>query len=96
MSDGDGVVNPSEAAAFFEARSRRSQSAKASSEPATASQKNGSAMTEDLNIPYARISGVDPNLLSLDIYRPNSVFEKGPTNRQASCRDDPWRRLEVR
>ena len=71
-ADGDGVVTPSEAAAFFEARSRRLQPENASSEPGTALQKDGSGMTEDLNIPYASMSGVDPNLLSLDIYRPKS------------------------
>jgi arylformamidase len=71
-ADGNGVVTPSEAVAFFEARSRRLQSANASSELGTALQKDGSGMTEDLNIPYASMSGVDPNLLSLDIYRPKS------------------------
>ncbi len=76
-ADGDGVVTSSEAAALSEARSKRLQPADArpadaSSGPATASQKDGSGMTEDLNIPYARMSGVDPNLLSLDIYRPKS------------------------
>jgi arylformamidase len=35
-------------------------------------QKDGSGMTENLNIPYASMSGVDPNLLSLDIYKPKS------------------------
>jgi arylformamidase len=71
-ADGDGVVTSSEAVALSEARSKRLQPADASSGPATASQKDGSGMTEDLNIPYARMSGVDPNLLSLDIYRPKS------------------------
>ena len=90
-ADGDGVVTSSEAAALSEARSKRLQPADASSGPATASQKDGSGMTEDLNIPYARMSGVDPNLLSLDIYRPKS----SSTNAQkASCCDDPWRWLE--
>jgi arylformamidase len=71
-ADGDGVVTPSEAVAFFEARSPRLRPATASSEQGTALEKDGSGMTEDLNIPYARMSGVDPNLLSLDIYRPKS------------------------
>jgi arylformamidase len=71
-ADGDGVVTSSEAVAFFEARPPRLQPAGARSELATASQKDKSGMTEDLNIPYARMSGVDPNLLSLDIYRPKS------------------------
>ena len=71
-ADGDGVVTSSEAAAFSEIRSRRLRPADASSGLATASQKDGSGMTEDLNVPYASMSGVDPNLLSLDIYRPKS------------------------
>jgi acetyl esterase/lipase len=71
-ADGDGVVTSSEAVAFFEARPPRLQPAGARSELGTASQKNGSGMTEDLNIRYARMSGVDPTLLSLDIYRPKS------------------------
>jgi arylformamidase len=69
-ADGDGVVTSSEAAAFSEARSKRRQPADGSSEPPMASEKDGSGMTEDLNVPYAHMSGVDPNLLSLDIYRP--------------------------
>ncbi len=71
-ADGDGVVTSSEAAAFSEIRSRRLRPADASSGLATASQKDGSGMTEDLNIPYASMPGVDPNLLSLDIYKPKS------------------------
>jgi len=71
-ADGDGVVTSSEAVAFFGARSQRLQPGTASSEQGTALQKDGSGMTEDLNIPYARMSGVDPNLLSLDIYKPKS------------------------
>lgn len=71
-ADGDGVVTSSEAVAVFEARPPRLQPAGARSELATASQKDKSGMTEDLNIPYARMSGVDPNLLNLDIYRPKS------------------------
>jgi arylformamidase len=71
-ADGDGVVTSSEAVAFFGARSQRLQPGTASSQQATALQKDGSGMTEDLNIPYARMSGVDPNLLSLDIYKAKS------------------------
>jgi arylformamidase len=71
-ADGDGVVTSSEAVAFFGARSQRLQPGTASSQQGTALQKDGSGMTEDLNIPYARMSGVDPNLLSLDIYKPKS------------------------
>jgi arylformamidase len=71
-ADGDGVVTSSEAVAFLGARSQRLQPGTASSQQGTALQKDGSGMTEDLNIPYARMSGVDPNLLSLDIYKPKS------------------------
>ncbi len=73
--DGDGVVTLNEAAAFSEIReSRRLQrSNRNSADPETASQKDDSGMTENLNIPYAVMSDVDPNLLSLDIYRPKSA-----------------------
>jgi acetyl esterase/lipase len=71
-ADGDGVVTSSEAVAFFGARSQRLQPGTASSQQGTALQKDGSGMTEDLNIPYARMSGVAPNLLSLDIYKQKS------------------------
>ena len=74
-ADGNGIVNRSEAVAFFETRSKRLRPTGAGSERGTASQEEGSTMIEELNIPYARISGVNPNLLSLDIYRPKSSLE---------------------
>jgi arylformamidase len=82
-ADGNGVVTSSEAVAFFEARSPRLQPADPSSELATASQKDGSGMTENLNIRYARMSGVDPNLLSLDIYRPKSSLANAQQTNKA-------------
>jgi acetyl esterase/lipase len=76
-ADGDNVVTRAEAAASFERRSRRSQRAPAISEQeATAPKSADAGIMEDLNIPYSSLPGVDPNLLSLDIYRPVA----SPTN----------------
>jgi arylformamidase len=71
-ANGDGVVTSSEAVAFFEPRSSRFRQGTERSEQRTALPKDSSGITEELNIPYAQISGVDPNLLSLDIYKPKS------------------------
>ena len=68
-ADGDNVVTRAEAAAAFESRSQRSQRVPAISEE-EAPTRAGAGIMEDLNIPYASLPGVDPNLLSLDIYRP--------------------------
>ena len=47
------------------------------SEEGTPPQNDGSGMTEVLDIAYARLPGVDPKLLSLDIYRPKSGSSSG-------------------
>jgi arylformamidase len=77
-ADGNGVVTLREAEAFRGARPARLHRRGSRSEEGTPPQNDGSGMTEVLNIPYASLPGVDPNLLSLDIYRPPS----SPTDAQ--------------
>ena len=75
-ANGDGAVTLTEANAFLDARPRRRRTAAASSEEWTARPKVGGGITENLNIPYASMPGVDPNLLSLDIYAPRDADNK--------------------
>jgi arylformamidase len=70
-SDEDGRVTRAEAATLFESRrGQRRAAAFSGQEPAP--QEVDADITQDLNIPYASLPGVDPKLLSLDIYRPKS------------------------
>jgi arylformamidase len=71
-TDGDGVVTSAEALAKINARSRRLRSAPADAEQGASLQEGGVAITEARDIPYDSMPGVDPNLLSLDVYTPKS------------------------
>jgi arylformamidase len=75
-SDGDGVVTRAEAAALSKSR-RALRRGAAISEQEPAPQEVDADITQDLNIPYASVPGVDPKLLSLDIYRPKSFSNAG-------------------
>ena len=75
-SDKDGRVTRAEAETFFESR-RGSRRPAAVSRPEPAPQEVGADSTQDLNIPFASLPGVDPKLLSLDIYRPKSPSNAG-------------------
>jgi arylformamidase len=77
-ANGDNVVTRAEAAAALESRSRRSRQEAASSEREAAPHKGEVGIAEDLNIPYSSLPGVDPNLLSLDIYKPQSSSNNMP------------------
>jgi arylformamidase len=71
-SDKDGRVTRAEAETLFESR-RGLRRGAASSGQESAVQEVGPDIAQDLNIPYATLPGVDPKLLSLDIYKPKSL-----------------------
>jgi arylformamidase len=80
-SDGDSVVTRTEAAAFLESRAGSHRGARASRQE-SAGQEVGGDIIQDLNIPYASLPGVDPKLLSLDIYRPKASSSAGQQEAQ--------------
>lgn len=67
-ADKDGLLTREEIAAYF----RKQQSGTPTPPPATPP-AGEVEIVETLNVPYAAIEGVDPNLLSLDIHAPKNA-----------------------
>jgi arylformamidase len=68
-TNGDGRITAQEANAALEAR-RGAKTSRATAASNVARSEGRTYYQSHLNIPYAEIPGVDPNLLSLDIYSP--------------------------
>ncbi|MBL7132750.1 MAG: alpha/beta hydrolase fold domain-containing protein [Phycisphaerae bacterium] len=68
--DGDGAVTADEARAFV---ARRARAAAGGMKVAEGERPPMPEVVRKLNIPYARMEGVEPNLLSLDVYSPSGA-----------------------
>lgn len=65
-ADGDGVVTWEEARDYWIAKARQRMTAPAGRDAST------SGIRQKLNVRYGQMPGVDPNLLSLDVYSPGT------------------------